>query len=236
MLASFLIGLTAGIAATPHCLGMCGGFPLYLSKSSRRAYTIRRQLLFVGGKGFTYVFLSTLASATGAILFKMPSLVSLAPFLRLAIGLITVLFGLSMLGVRLPHVKRFEDRTTGRFIGDTFGGLLSDPSPQAAFLLGLVVGFLPCPLPMAMLAVSVASHHVLTGIALMAGVGLGTAPDSSVSGFSSRTGQEVCEDRNVRGRCRCPSGRRAYDRHAASAISTRHKTGQTIPSCCMNER
>lgn len=237
MLSSFLIGLAAGVAATPHCLGMCGGFPLYLARSSNRAQTLRRHLLFVGGKGFTYVFLGTLASATGAVLFKIPSLVSIAPFLRLAIGLITVLFGLSMIGLRIPQLRRLHDQSSGKFIGDTFGGLLSDPSPQAALVLGLGVGFLPCPLPMGMLAAAVASHHVLTGISLMAGVGLGTAPGLlGVGLFGAGLNKKFAKI----GMCAAgvvvlAVGGLTITR-AASAISTRHATGQTIPSCCTEEK
>lgn len=176
MLKFFLMGLAAGIAATPHCLGMCGGFPLHLAKSSGKGVSALRQVLFVIGKMFTYVFLGTLAAALGVILLKNTSLASAAPALRITIGAITVVFGLAMLGVKLPSIRVLQGISDRGLVRDLLGGLINSPSPAAAFLLGLGVGFLPCPLPMGMLALSAASHSVPHGVALMAGVGLGTAP------------------------------------------------------------
>lgn len=189
MLASFLLGFGAGIAATPHCLGMCGGFPLHLAKPGARGSAGLRQALFVAGKSFTYIFLGALAAALGVIVLKNTRLAGAAPALRIAAGAITLIFGLAMLGLRLPRVSGFpfrdaplksrnterETRETG-FVGGALGGLLSNPTPGSAFVLGLGVGFLPCPLPMGMLAVAASGHSVPHGIALMAGVGLGTAP------------------------------------------------------------
>jgi len=172
----FLIGFAAGIAAAPHCLGMCGGFALHLAKSSGRGYAALRQVLFVIGKLFTYVFLGTLAAALGVVLLKNTSFSAAAPALRIGVGGITVLFGLAMLGIRLPSIKGLQGISDRGLVRGLLGGLVHSPSPAAALVLGLGVGFLPCPLPMGMLALSASSHNVPHGMALMAGVGLGTAP------------------------------------------------------------
>lgn len=176
MWSAFLTGFVAGIATTPHCLGMCGGFPLHLSKSSGRGRLIPRQFLFVAGKAFTYVFLGALAASLGAIVFRNTSFSSYAPALRYAAGGITIVFGLAMLGFRLPSIGSLQGISDAGIVRSLFGGLFASPSPLAAFVLGLGVGFLPCPLPMGMLAVAAASHDLPTGMALMAGVGAGTAP------------------------------------------------------------
>lgn len=176
MLAAFLTALLAGILNTPHCLGMCGGFPLHLAKSSRKGKTALRQLLFVGGKTFTYVFLGALAGAVGVVVFKDSSLASFAPALRIAAGLITITFGLLMIGVRLPSIKALQSISEAGWVRGMFGGLFTSPTPAAAFTLGLGVGYLPCPLPMGLLSVAALSHNVPYGMALMAGMGVGTAP------------------------------------------------------------
>jgi sulfite exporter TauE/SafE len=176
LLGSFVIGFAAGLAATPHCLGMCGGFPLHLARSSGKGAAALRQVLFVAGKMFTYVFLGTLAAALGVVLLRNTSFSAAAPALRVTVGVITVLFGLAMLGARLPSIKALQGVSDSGLVRGLLGGLIHSPSPAAAFVLGLGVGFLPCPLPMGMLAISAASHSVPQGIALMAGVGLGTAP------------------------------------------------------------
>ncbi|MDO8588187.1 MAG: sulfite exporter TauE/SafE family protein [Armatimonadota bacterium] len=171
---AFIVGLAAGFAATPHCLGMCGGFPLQLARSSHRRLATLRQALFVIGKTFTYMFLGALASALGIVLLKDTSLAAAA--LRAAGGLITVVFGLSMVGVRIPSIGPLRRISDMGVVRGLFAPVLASPGPAAALTLGLGVGFLPCPLPLAMLAAAAASHNVTYGMALMAGVGLGTAP------------------------------------------------------------
>lgn len=176
MYESFFIGLGAGIAAAPHCVGMCGGFPLHLSKPSGTGSVALRQLLFVAGKSFTYIFLGSLAAALGIVLFRDTAMARSATALRLLAGSVTVLFGLIMLGLRPPPIRALQRVADAGLIRALLGGLLVSPTPATAFVLGLGIGFVPCPLPMAMLAVAAAAHQVPQGMVLMAGVGLGTAP------------------------------------------------------------
>jgi uncharacterized protein len=176
LIAALLTGFVAGFAATPHCLGMCGGFPLHLAKSSERGNAAARQILFVTGKTFTYVFLGSLAAALGVLVFGAKPAGGGATALRIAAGVITVVFGLYMLGFRLPSIKFLQGISEAKLVRGLFGGLLGSPTPASAFVLGLGVGFLPCPLPTGMLLIASGSHSIPHGMALMAGVGLGTAP------------------------------------------------------------
>ncbi len=182
MLGAFMVGFGAGIAATPHCLGMCGGFPLYLSRSSARKTCLVRPLLFVIGKSFTYVFLGVLAAALGIVLFKNISSSLTVSLVRVAAGVLTVTLGGIMLGFKLPPIKALQSAAETAFSHDVFGGLLGSTGRLAAFVLGLGVGFLPCPLPLGMLAVAAASHNVSQGAALLGGVGIGTAPGLLAAG------------------------------------------------------
>lgn len=233
MLGAFVVGLVAGLATTPHCLGMCGGFPLHLARSSRHRTAVLRQLLFVTGKSFTYVFLGTLAASLGAIVFKNTSLAAGAPYLRLAAGAITVFFGLLMLGFRLPTIKALQGVSDAGFVRGLFGGLFTSPSPLAAFVLGLGAGFLPCPLPMGMLAVAAASHSIPQGIALMAGVGLGTAPGLVALGLfgvgldrrSAKVGMRAV------GVVVIAIGLLTMGR-ASGIIAAHHPASHAAPSCC----
>lgn len=162
---------------------MCGGFPLHLAKPQARGPAVLRQVLFVSGKCFTYVFLGALAASLGVVLLKNTSLAGIAPAMRIAAGVVTLVFGVGMLGVRWPFNKHDPDASARKasaeasgFWTSALGGLVRAPGPGAAFVLGLGVGFLPCPLPIGMLAVAVGTHSVPHGMALMAGVGLGTMP------------------------------------------------------------
>ncbi len=147
------------------------------------AQSLARLGLLVGGKCFTYVFLGAVAAWFGVIVFKNTTLSPAVPYVRLAAGVAIAVMGLSMIGVRLPKAKRagppphpFLKGGGANFAHTCIAPLLRNRSGTSAFVLGLGVGFLPCPLPMGMLAIAAANHHVLSGIALMAGVGVGTAP------------------------------------------------------------
>ena len=231
------IGLAAGIAATPHCLGMCGGFPLHLAKASRDRHALLRQLLFVLGKTLTYMFLGSLAAALGAVLLRDTPLKLAGPTLRILAGTITVVFGAAMLGIRLPSFKPLQRISDTPIVRSLFGSLLVTPTPAAALVLGLGVGFLPCPLPMAMLALAVAHHHVPFAILLMAGVGLGTAPGLLGVGLFG-----IGLDRRFR-----RVGMRAAGvvviliglltlGRATNLIPKTHTVDSVVPPCCQHEK
>lgn len=220
----FVTGLTAGIAATPHCLGMCGGFPLYLSKPSSKGSVGARLALFVTGKTFTYVFLGTLAASLGAIIFANTKFASFRPFLPLIAGLVTVLLGLVMLGLRLPQVKLPGAHSTVT----VFRSLLDNTGMLSSFVLGTAVGFLPCPLPMAMLLLAVGFHSVTDGMALMAGVGVGTAPGLIAVGLlGSRVNRSFAgTGLKLAGAMVVAVGLLTFG-HAAAAL-----VNADVPSCC----
>lgn len=234
---SFIIGFMAGLAATPHCLGMCGGFPLHLAKSSREGKAALRQLLFVVGKSFTYMFLGALAASVGVVLLKDTSLARSAPLLRLAAGFLTLLFGILMLGFRLPSFRPLKGIADTGFVRGIFGGILVNPHPAAALALGLAAGFLPCPLPLIMLGIAATYHDVLHGIMLMAGVGLGTAPGLLAVGLFgvgvdrkfARTGMRVV------GVIVIAIGLLTIGR-ASGLMPKTHPVNHTIPSCCEGAR
>lgn len=183
MILGFLMGLAAGLANTAHCLGMCGGFPLHLSRSQAGGRSSVRLVLFIAGKTCTYVFLGSVAGAFGVILMKSSAFAAIAPAMGIGVGVITVLFGLLMLGFRLPPFKSLQSMSDAGFVRSMFGGLLVSPGHGASLALGLAVGFVPCPLPIGMLVVSAASHNVVYGMLVMAGVGIGTAPGLLAAGL-----------------------------------------------------
>jgi sulfite exporter TauE/SafE len=135
------------------------------------------------------------------------------------------------------HGRQGSEGAVGRLFGGMLGGLLNRPSPSSAFVLGLAVGFLPCPLPLGMLAIAAASHNVPTGIALMAGVGLGTAPGLLAVGlFGSglnwklkktgmRTAGVIVSVIGLLTVCRAIGG-----------IPRSHVVDSVVPSCCQEQR
>ena len=164
------LGLAGGAVAFAHCLGMCGGFALHLSQGSSGRAALTRQLLWHAGKTATYVLLGALAGFLGGVIGSSHGLLRLQDVLAYVAGAIMLLMGARLLGV-LPG--RRTAAGDGLFAG-VFRQFFSEPTPPAAFALGLVTGLLPCPVVVGFLALSLQSGSVLTGMATMGAVGVGT--------------------------------------------------------------
>lgn len=174
--AAWLTAAALAFAASAHCVGMCGGFVLALADPSRpRAWSaLAGHLALQLGKGTSYAFLGALAGAFGAALSADATFVWGARVLALACGLALIAAGLTLLGLRrggdavagwlAPHLARVT------------GPLLHARPRGAALVVGLVMGFLPCPLVYAGLAGAAASGSAAAGALVLAGVALGTVP------------------------------------------------------------
>jgi sulfite exporter TauE/SafE len=188
----FLFGLLAALAATPHCVGMCGGFALHLSRAPRTREILARQALFFAAKTTVYVFLGALVGALGLAVVGLHRTPQLGSYLAYAAGGITILLGLGMLipwRGRVPAVSGFPLLPAGGGSGcaATAGGgpvglaslgsrLMASSGAAGTLTLGLFAGFLPCPLTTTLLVVAAGYHSVLAGILLLLGAGVGTLP------------------------------------------------------------
>jgi len=178
------VGLLVGLAAAPHCAGMCGAFPLHLSRTVGRGRPLLRQLLYLAGKTSTYAFLGALAGTLGQLVVQSRLLSSSQNIAAYALGAAMLIFGLMMLNVlpkvRLPAVDAGEPGLFRRIYGHFF----RSPSLGASLILGAATGFLPCPITLAMAAAAAVTHSAPLGALTMAGLGLGTVPVLLGIGFS----------------------------------------------------
>jgi uncharacterized protein len=176
----------AGVAASWHCVGMCGGFACALSGGKRGVDAARRQLLYNAGRVTTYCFLGALAGAlTAGICTPRPGgppIESVQQGLAVVSGLLIMLIGAQFFGLfqgirRAPMVG---------FGGEALAGALRDlqnaRSPAAPLAFGVANGFLPCPLVYGVLAQAAASGDAAPGMATMAAFGLGTFPAMLITG------------------------------------------------------
>jgi len=180
MLTYIGLGLAGGVLAFAHCLGMCGAFALHLSRAPSRWGALGRQLLWHTGKTFTYVFLGAMAGFVGRWAGSASAMPWVQKALAYATGAAMVLMGLAILGLR-PRWRRTGTASSGSSAGAGEGLLASlfrqffrEPTPSGALVMGLATGFLPCPIVLGFLALSAQSGSVLTGMATMAAVGVGT--------------------------------------------------------------
>lgn len=176
----------AGMAASWHCIGMCGGFACALSGGRSGADAARRQFLYNAGRLTTYCFLGAAAGAVIAgICAARPgglTLESVQRILAIVSGLLILLIGAHFFGL-LPTMRRAPLLGFG---GELFAKALRDlqraQSPAAPLAFGVANGFLPCPLVYGMLAQAAASGDTASSMAFMAAFGLGTFPAMLLTG------------------------------------------------------
>jgi sulfite exporter TauE/SafE len=200
----------AGFAGSFHCIGMCGGFACALGPDPRGAgATSVRHVLYNTGRLTTYCFLGALAGGLGHAISTSLGLQSdqATPFLRASLdagqralavvaGLLMIIMALSFFGLRGWH------RVTGGFGGSTLvnslRSLLRTPGHAAPLALGVLNGFLPCPLVYAMVAQAASTVDVLAGCLTMAVFGLGTFPAMLAMGGLGRLLAPRWRQRGVR--------------------------------------
>jgi uncharacterized protein len=181
------IGVAGGAAAFAHCLGMCGGFALHLSHAQNRWETLGRQLLWQGGKTFTYIFLGAMAGFFGRWLSGATFIPRIQDGLTYAAGALLIFTGARMLNL-LPWRRKASpgasaDGAEG-ILPSVFRRFLFEPTAGGALTLGLATGFLPCPVVVGFLALSLQSGSVATGMATMTALGVGTAWSLLLLGMS----------------------------------------------------
>ncbi|PKU23379.1 sulfite exporter TauE/SafE family protein [Telmatospirillum siberiense] len=179
-----LAGLVGGVS---HCAGMCG--PFVLSQVAARlegtpAGQMREWHRLSGaavlpyhlGRAATYAILGGAGAAvTGSLTTAVGGLHWLSAALLLAAALF-------MAGLAIPSLKRLLTGTNGeaagwsRILERLAGPLFGQPTGWRGFLLGLLLGFIPCGLLYGALAAAAASGNVLTGMAGMLAFAAGTWP------------------------------------------------------------
>lgn len=182
-----LAGLfAAGMAGSAmHCGPMCGGFVLgQVSERMVRVPTERlceRQRISNGlllpyhlGRLTTYAGLGALAAGSAAVFGQLPWFASLSAALLAVAGLLFLSHAMRRLRPAIGPIGR-APRFWGRWIGAVTrriprGSILGE------YLLGCVLGFLPCGFLYAAIAAAASSARPAMGAASMLAFGLGTAP------------------------------------------------------------
>ncbi len=164
------------LAASVHCVGMCGGF--VVAGGARVGFGARLlldQLFLQAGKATSYLFLGALSGLVGAALTASHALRVGGRVLGVLTGLALIFAGLTLLGL----LSRTGDGIAARLaphLARLTGPLNLSRPGGSALLVGMALGFLPCPLVYAGLAAAAATGSAARGAAVLAGVALGTIP------------------------------------------------------------
>src|ERR1039457_6728266 len=170
------LAFIAGLAGSPHCIGMCGAVVAAIAMTQRNDTSRSRvfsQLLYNLGRITTYTLLGIIAGFIGAT-FDLYVVRAVTFWVFCAAYLLVIALGLSSaLGLSLFSLSSLES-SSAMFLSRPVGKLISAGSMHfTAFPLGVLLGFMPCGLVYAPLLVAAGTHDALRGGAVMAGFGLG---------------------------------------------------------------
>lgn len=162
-------------AASAHCLGMCGGLMVTVAARGTRAGALRDFLLLQLGKGTTYAFLGALAGLFGAALTGAPWFVWSTRVLTVLAALALASAGFTLLG-RGRRTGGSWSAVLAPFWSRLFGPLLETRPAGFPLVMGLAMGFFPCPLVYAGLAAAAVTASPGLGAITLSGVALGSLP------------------------------------------------------------
>ena len=186
--ADFYLVLVFGFVSSLHCVQMCGPVVLTYSVAANTA-TGRRSLLglhlaYNAGRTLTYMLLGAVAGLAGGAMGWVGNLAGIENVASIVAGVAMVITALVMLGLGTGLKGLGGIPMPGRLLRPA-GKLISSPSAQAKFALGLLMGFLPCGLIYAALMKAIGAATPAGGMLTMLAFGMGTSVALIVVGLGS---------------------------------------------------
>lgn len=178
-LSLFMAGLAGGFT---HCGVMCGSF--VLAQSGQGGGFVRRILLpYHLGRVSTYVFLAIIFSGfvNLAFFFKPEYRMLVGAPLLVSAGLVFLISAFPQLGRMFPWNMRLPFPVSGlmRLVGTLF----SSRDPFRRYVLGVMLGFMPCGMVVSALMAAVTAPTVMQSAVAMIAFGAGTMPALLVLSF-----------------------------------------------------
>ncbi len=163
----------AGLAASAHCLAMCGAISVTLARTSpaQATYVLARQM----GRVAAYTLAGAVVGALGQTLLMVGDFPSLRIALQLAFAASWLWLALRLLKPQLRFAlgARMANRIWA-LLQPLTRHLLPANTFWRAFALGGLWGFMPCGLSYAMLLIAATQGSLMGGAAIMAAFGLAT--------------------------------------------------------------
>lgn len=187
-----LWGLAGGFS---HCIGMCGIFVLSCSggpisadgKPRPAPHLLERHLAFQAGRLITLSLLGAIAGAIGSLAGFASHFARTQGIVSIVAGVLMALLALGYVGL-IPQLKIPEIDVMGAGNGwgrRVFVRTLQSRIGFRPFLLGLLVGLLPCMLTYTVLIPAAATLSAVKGLFIMLAFGIGTMPGLLTLGLLS---------------------------------------------------
>lgn len=194
------LAFMTGLVGSTHCLGMCGGIVTAIALHARDAVPGDRRMILLSynlGRIGTYALLGVVAGFMGATL-NLLSMKMAANWVFAAANLYVLLVGLCTLTNWSRYALFPPDCCHSRRASGILSWAVRDANYFRAFILGLVLGFLPCGLVYAPLISAGATGKPLYAGAMMLALGLGTLPLLYFFGVASSALSDKLRDRLLR--------------------------------------
>ncbi len=168
-----------------HCIGMCGGFIITYTSSKIDPQTSRlvqsmQHLLYNAGRITSYVILGALFGAFGSLWEATPLMRGIMFGIA---GVLMILMGFSLSG-KIRFLNSVEyNLTNKKWYRTLFQKLITSPSKQSFFFLGMLNGIFPCGLVYAALVWAMVTKSMVGGALVMLLFGLSTLPALFSFGF-----------------------------------------------------
>jgi len=188
MRANLVLALTTGLlGGFGHCAGMCGPLVASVGLVSSPRLGARRalggQLLYNAGRVTTYAFLGALMGLTGSFVNTAGRLAGLQDAVAVLAGVVMVVMGLGAAGVA-GWARALEQRLASRVLrGVRF--VLEGGGAGRFYVLGLMLGFLPCGLSYSAFVGAAATGGLPQGLLFALAFALGTVPALLLVGGAS---------------------------------------------------
>jgi len=181
----YLVFLAAGFSVGfGHCIGMCGPIVASLSLGLKDRNRIAPHLLYNLGRTATYTALGAVMGISGSFTGLAARMAGFQKGVMLLAGVLIIVMGVAMTGFLSTHRLFSAEFFPTKLAARGFQKLSRSSSLPGYFLLGLLLGFLPCgPVYTALISSARSGMETgspwtgaLSGASIMLSFGLGTIP------------------------------------------------------------
>jgi len=166
----FFVGLLTGF----HCVAMCGGFVVsYTAKDAQEGRSsTKSHLMYATGKTLSYTIIGAIFGLIGSIIAFTPLMRGFAGIIA---GLFLLIFGLSMLGVFAPVLRKFRIKSPESV--NKFVGRSHEKHSNSPLIIGLLNGLMiACGPLQAIYIMAAGTGSWIEGAKLLFVFALGTLP------------------------------------------------------------